>query len=329
MKKTVLSCLLALVAGSALAQSADLVITPRLEGSMTKLVSETKPSFDMGQSSVYVDLDGVFANENFSYSVEAQLLNTDPVSLYNYAAPFENGTWLNWAYLSYDNGFFGADLGKIALNTGLFEYDAYDWQSYANLASNTWNNITVYQYGATLRLTPWETQVFEGQIATSPSMVSLSNFDLAYSFCWKGSFGGFSARAALLRHRFTEEDARGWFSQIGVGLRYDFEKCNIQIDGTNGTFATLSGWEQSEFTGRFNYTAGENKLFHCGAFFGIQNLDLPYYGGYVEFYPLKDDNFRIHGTVSRRAYDIASDTYGSYTTATVGLIYSFNIHLGK
>lgn len=337
MKKIVLSCLAVFTTVLTFAQSADLVVIPRLEGVMTKYVSSDKPTYDFGQSSIYADLDGTFKNDAFSYSIEAQLVNRNASFLYDYEAPFTNGTWLNWAYISYDGGFIGGDIGKIVLNNGLFEFEANDWAAYGNLASNAWNFQNVYEYGATLRLTPWENQVFEAQILTSPSMIKLKYGDIAYSFGWKGTFGErFSAKFAYAGQRWTDPadpdhitaDERGWTTQIGFGLRYEFDKCSLYVDGTNGPFHELKDWSEAEFTGRFDYTGGENRLCHFGAFFGIQNLHIPAFGGYFEVFPMKDDNLKIYLNFARRGYAVLPGVDETFVSASLGITYRFNLHWG-
>lgn len=320
--------MLAAVSALSFAQSTDLVITPRFEGEMTKFDKE-QAEFGFGMSSLYTFVDGTFKDERFSYSASFHLLSSDPKSLYSYEFPCMNGTPVDWAYFAYDGDIFGASLGKIVLNTGLFEYDANDVDCYSPLVSSTWNNCLTYQYGVAARLTPWEGQSFEAQFTSSPLMESFKDKDFAWSLNWRGEFGNFSTNIGFNRQRYTyDEGKHGFVTMFSASAKYDFEKCNLSVEATNGGMGEFKDWSGSEFIGRFNFTG--NDLIHAGAMFGIQYLEKPIYGLYVECYPLRNEDLRIHGAVSRRSCLFEEEfSYRTATVASLGVTYNLNFHFGK
>lgn len=320
--------MLAAVSALSFAQSTDLVITPRFEGEMTKFDKE-QAEFGFGMSSLYTFVDGTFKDERFSYSASFHLLSSDPKSLYSYESPCMNGTPVDWAYFAYDGDIFGASVGKIIFNTGLFEFDANDVDCYSPMVSSTWNNCLTYQYGVAARLTPWEGQSFEAQFTSSPLMVKFSDKDFAWSLNWRGEFGKFSTNVAFNRQRYTvETGVHDFVTMFTVSAKYDFEKCNVSVETTNGGFGKFSDWSGSEFLGRVNFTGHD--LFHAGALLGLQYLHKAIFGLYVECYPLHSEDLRIHGAVSRRSFlpEVGAG-YPMATVASLGVTYNLNFHFGK
>jgi len=316
-----------MVAVTAFAQSADLVIVPHIEGTMTKYASGEKAQWGWGWSGLFVDLDGTFRNEAFSYSVETRLLNDTPSTLYNYQNGI-NGTWLNWAYLAYDNEWFGASLGKMSLQTGLKEYDESDYDIVYTLASNAWLDLYAYQLGAEMRFTPFESNTFTFQFMTSPYESSLKENLYTISAGWNGEFGNFSAGLAFnfIQGNF-DGDNKEWYTMASFGAKYNFESCDVSLDVTNNPYAKLSDWGSSEFTGRFNFTGSD--LIHFGATFGIQYLEKPIYGAFIDVYPFKNDSFRAYASIARRSFMSDGENLYMGTLASIGLTYYLNFHFGK
>lgn len=328
MKKTLIFWFAQIFAVSSIfAQSAEITITPRFEGELTKPQSE-KADIGFGMSSLYAFVDGNFRNENFSYSASVHLLSSDPKSLYNYEAPFANGTWLDWAYLSYDGELFGGSLGKMSLNTGLSEWDDNDVDCYSPLVSSVWNSFTTYQWGGAFRFTPWESQCFEAQFLTSPQMDKLSNKDFAWSVAWRGEFGRFSTFWSLNQQRYTIADYQqhGFVTMVGFGNTLTLDHVKFSLDITNGGYDGFSDWSRSEFTARVDWFS--NDMFKVGATVGLQRFDQLLCGFKFLYYPLKNDTLRIHASLSRRGYqDIYQETSGNYMMASLGLTYNLHINL--
>lgn len=328
MKKTLIFWLAQIFTVSSIfAQSAEITITPRFEGEMTKPQSE-KADFGFGMSSLYAFVDGNFRNENFSYSASLHLLSTDPASLYNYKAPFTNGTWLDWAYLSYDGELFGGSLGKMVLNTGLFEFDANDVDCYSPVVSSTWNSMITYQTGAALRFTPWETQMLEVQFLTSPLMEKLSDKDFAWSVAWRGEFGRFSTFWALNQQRYTdltEENGHGFVTMVGFGNCLTLDHVKITLDVTNGGYGNFSDWSRSEFTARLDWFS--NDMFKAGAVVGLQHLEKMMYGFNFQYLPFRNDTLRIHASLSKRGYDNCYRELNDYMVASLGITYNLHLNL--
>lgn len=327
MKKTLIFWLAQIFAVSSIfAQSAEITITPRFEGELTKPQSE-KADIGFGMSSLYGFVDGTFRNENFSYSASVHLLSSSPKDLYNYEAPFASGTWLDWAYLSYDGELFGGSLGKMCLNTGLTEFDSNDVDCFSPLVSSVWNSFTVYQWGGAFRFTPWETQCFEAQFLTSPQMDKLSNKDFAWSVAWRGEFGRFSTFWSLNQQRYTVDyNHHGFVTMVGFGNTLTLDHVKLSLDITNGGFDGFSDWSRSEFTARVDWFS--NDMFKVGATVGLQRFDQLLCGFKFLYYPLKNDTLRIHASLSRRGYqDIYQQFSENYLMASLGITYNLHINL--
>ncbi len=319
--------LLLLAVSSIYAQSAEITITPRFEGEMTKLPSQNA-EFGFGMSSLYGFVDGNFRNENFSYSASVHLLSSEPKYLYNYETPFTDGTWLDWAYLSYDGALFGGSLGKMSLNTGLTEFDANDVDCFSPLVSSVWNSITVYQWGGAFRFTPWETQCFEAQFLTSPQMTKLSDKDFAWSVAWRGEFGGFSTFWSLNQQRYSdfEDGSHGFVTMVGFGNTLTLDHVKLSLDITNGGYDGFSDWSRSEFTARADWFS--NDMFKAGVSVGLQRFDQLLCGFNFLYFPFKDDTLRIHASLSRRGYEnIYQEVSSGYMAALLGVTYNLHINL--
>jgi len=332
MKKVFLSCLAAVIAVTAFAQSTDLVIVPHIEGTLTKFASDQKAQWGWGWSGLFVDLDGTFRNDAFSYSVETRLVSDRPSTLYNYESGI-NGTWLNWAYLAYDKNGFGFSLGKMSIATALTEYDDSDYDIVYTLASDTWLNLYAYQLGAEFRYSPFEVNdfvkenAFTIQFLTSPYETSLKENMYAINAGWKMTLGNFSTGIFFNTAMGKLEEKKNWYIMASFGARYSFEKCDISIDATNGAYANLNQWNGSEFTGRFNYTGSD--LIHFGATFGIQYLSKPIYGAFIDVYPFKNDSFRTYASIARRPFIGGGEDPYMGTLASIGLTYYLDFHFGK
>lgn len=326
MKRTLIFWLFQIFTVSSLfAQSAEITITPRFEGEMTKPQSE-KAEFGFGMSSLYAFADGTFRNEKFSYSASLHLVKSDIKSLYNYKAPFTDGTWIDWAYLSYDDGMFGGSLGKMSLNTGLMEYEANDVDCYTPLVSSVWNSLTTYQWGGAFRFTPCETQAFEAQFLTSPQMVKLSDLDFAWSVAWRGEFGRFSTFWSINQQRYTNEDrSHGFVTMVGFGNMLTLDHLKITLDVTNGGYGNFSDWSRSEFTARVDWFS--NDMFKAGVTVGLQHLEKMLYGFNFQYLPFRNDTLRIHASLSKRGYDTCDRELCDYMMASLGVTYNLHLNL--
>ena len=298
----------------------ELVITPRAEVNFADVDGDTDTDF--GMSSLYGFLDGTI-NENFSYSASFHFLSTDPKALYNYKAPFSDGTWIDWAYLSFDSEPYGVgiDLGKVVLNMGGFEFDKNDVDCYIPLVSDYWNSLCIYQPGITFRLYPSETQAIEAQLTTSPMKMDYSDIGLAASVAWRGEFGPFSTYWAANFQEYYK--SIGDVICVGLGNKYSFENLDLILDLFYGP-DELSGFNKSccELSLRADYKTSDKLSFELMG--GYRATDRITAGALVEYYPLGDDTLRFHLSASDRYLPDMSNAHNLY----ISLGLTANLHIG-
>lgn len=315
---------------STFAGGADIVIEPRLEGAYNS-INNYEHEFGLGLSSLYGFVDGEIGG-HFSYSASFHFLSNHPQSLYNYDAPCMNGTFVDWAYMSYNNDFLGIDLGKIVFNFGGFSMEDNDVDCYSGMAPFIWNDFCNYQYGLTLRVNPSENHSIEAQFATSPYMMSFKDMQFGYSLAWRGVMGRFSTVWAvnLLNSKEVDEDT----GEVVKGTNVNF--------GLGNKFALGDSWDlgldlyAQMFDGSFN--SFENSEFDLsGTFHAADNLDIkalaglvftkkPKFGLQVEYYPI--DNLRLHAVCNycKDGYKYNPD---NGFEASIGATYTLNFHLGR
>ncbi len=306
---------------------AELTLTPRAEVNYTHGEGDET---DFGFTSLYSFLDGSIG-EKFSYSASFHFLSTDPKSLYSYESPFQDGTWIDWAYLSYDGGLFGVDFGKVVLNMGGFEFDKNDVDCYAPMVSDYWNSLCLYQPGITFRLTPWDTQSFEAQLTASPMMTGLSDVTLAASAAWRGEFGAFSTYwAANLQRWDVEDEVRGNYLCVGLGNRYSFENADLTLDLFYGPAVGKFDSGNFEATLRADYRPSDR--LSLGLMGGCRPSGYVSAGAQVEYFPLRDDTLRFHFAASDRYLDVPEgvpETAGaSRHLLVLSLGLTANLHIG-
>ena len=302
MRKFFLCCLtMAVMSLPLLADGPEIRITPRLEGNVSS-AEGLSPDWNLGASSLYAFVDGDFSS-HFSYTASLHLLSTQLRDLYNQKYPLVNCSWLDWAYVSYDGGFIGVDVGKICHNFGFFESDLDDVDCYSPMVSDTWTENCSYQYGATLRLNPWETQTFELQFTTSPFMKSIAENVWAYSLCWRGEMGVLSTKWSFSRQYAEEESEEGLlernaYNYIGIDNKLTFDNFMYTLGFSNCGAAQIGDISCSEFVGRAKFIGSEKV--NVEAMLSWKRLKDLCYGLSVEYFPLKDDSLRLFAAASNR-----------------------------
>ncbi len=304
---------------------ASLTLTPRGEVNYTRSADDDETDF--GFTSLYGFLDGSIG-EAFSYSASFHFLSTDPKSLYSYDSPFQDGTWIDWAYLSYDNDLFGVDFGKVVLNMGGFEFDKNDVDCYVPMVSDYWNSLCIYQPGVTFRLTPWETHSFEAQLTTSPMMTGLKDVALAASAAWRGEFGAFSTFwAANLQRWDVEDEVSGNYLCVGLGNMYSFENVDLTLDLFYGPACGKFDWGNSEATLRADYRPSDR--LSLGLMGACRPSGYVSAGAQVEYFPLRDDTLRFHFAASDRYLnDIPESAGANRHLLVLSLGLTANLHIG-
>lgn len=334
-RRLFISAVLLSISAYVFSQGLDITVKPRLEGAYNSAYNQEGKEFGLGMSSLYTFLDGSIT-DNLSYYASLHFLNSDPKGLYNYDNPCMYGTWVDMAYLSYNRDFWGIDLGKVFMNLGGMSNEYDDVDVYSGLVPFNWNEFTTYQYGLTLRLTPWENHSFEGQFTTSPYNDPEVSSKLLYGcgICWRGEMGQFSTSWAVNGFNSWSDDddpVKETNINIGLGNKYEFnDRWNIEFDAYlhafNCDFANL---EYSDFnlTGAFN--PGENLTLKALA--GLRGTKAWVFGGLCEYYPV--ENLRLHAALSYCDTDKLPEGYLAYHSnsfeASIGVTYTLDFHIGR
>ncbi|MBO4498680.1 MAG: hypothetical protein J5732_00300 [Bacteroidaceae bacterium] len=332
MKKRIYLSLVALFMASStiFAGGADIRIVPRLEGAYNSY-SNYEHQFGLGMSSLYSFLDGEIG-DHFSYSASFHFLSNHPQSLYKYESPCYNGTFVDWAYMSYNNSIIGFDLGKIIFNYGGFAYEENDVDVFSGMVPYLWNDFCTYQYGLTFRVTPSENHSIEAQFATSPYMQSFKDMQFAYSLTWRGEMGRFSTvwTANLLNGKEADEDTGDVvkFTNINFGLGNKFEisdRWDIGLDLYAQMYdGSFNSFRNSEFDLSGTFHATDN--LDIKALAGLVFTNKAKLGLQIVYYPI--EALRLHAVCSycEDGYKFNPD---KGFEASIGATYTLDFHLGK
>lgn len=334
-RRLFISAVLLAATASAFGQGLDITVKPRLEGAYNSSYNTDGKEFGIGLSSLYAFLDGSIT-DNLSYYASLHLLTSSPKWLYDYANPCMNGTWIDLAYLSYNRDFWGIDLGKVYLNFGGMSNEYDDVDIYSGLVPFNWNEFTTYQYGLTLRLTPWENHSFEAQFTTSPyNDPEISKSPLyGYALDWRGEMGRFSTSWAVNGFNSWSEDidpTKETNINIGLGNKFEFnDRWNVEFDAYVHAYnCDFADFEYSDFnlTGAFN--PSENLTLK--AMTGLRGTKAWVFGGICEYYPI--ENLRLHAALSYCDTDKLPEAYQDYYTnsfeASIGVTYTLDFHVGR
>lgn len=178
--------------------SAQLSIIPRIDlNPYIGFNSDAGTDFSLSNSSLYTLFEGSFG-EHFSYSIMNHWLSEEPASLYQdtfFHSDVVN--WCDWAYLTWAPSDFSFTIGKTPIVTGIWEEDAYDYESHFDINTTLWNEFQVYQWGGdvtysftddfsgTLQLTssPFTSRPFQDGVFSASTMV----LDEGGDFNWMAS----------------------------------------------------------------------------------------------------------------------------------------------
>ena len=280
--------------------------------------------FTLGDSSLYSLLEGDLSDV-FSFSICNHWLAADAESiaaLYKNTFRSDDVNWVDWAYLTATLGNFSLSLGKQPMAFGGFEFDAYDFESHSFIATSTWNNLQVYQWGAKLG---WadeeETTSFSAQVTTSPfGERPFSSKLFNYAFEWRGEFDTFHTIWAV---NAIQRDVKDFLPVVTLGTQYDL---NDSFTAGLDVFSCVGDEENMVMNG---LTMVPSLAFHPSEAFEIKarlggeiakngNKDLV--AGLDGFwFPVEDnENLRLHFAAGYRHDD-------NLLAFTLGAIYYLNI----
>jgi len=163
------------------AQSIEFTVAPRVEG----MYDEAADDFGWGASALYTFLDGEIG-EHWSFSISNHWLSPEPKYLYKDFKYAEEVDFLDWASLTYAAGNWEITFGKDGFTLDSFEIQPDDVDSYESSLGWMWNNLSAYQWGASVTYNFDDNNNVELRGCSSP--FSLYYFDeQMFSFYWRGN----------------------------------------------------------------------------------------------------------------------------------------------
>lgn len=211
----------------------ELTVIPRFEANYSSIEEQYK--YNLGNSALYALFEG--QHNNLSWTISTHFINSESV-YEDIAKPYKEigySNSINFLHLflvNYSLGNWTFSLGKDVIRTGGIEYYYWDWEVHSNLATELWNGLACYQWGASVTYAANENHAFTLQAVTSPfGERPFSSKLFAYSAQWYGSFdwGEFLWSASLL------ENQKGRFLPLyALGqIFYLNEDLSLSIDYNN------------------------------------------------------------------------------------------------
>jgi hypothetical protein len=225
---------------------AVLSVIPRFDAGMLYDFDAKEASFSFGNTSLYTLFEGNIS-QNWSFSIANHWVGSDgwagsafgdaiatPTSdLYQLHLPlkgegFNEGNFLDWAYLTFAPGDLSFTLGKQMLLVGGWEFDDYDFDVNPFNASLFWNSFTCYQWGLTAAWDLSESSTLSLQAACSPL-----NDALSYAAQWDGTYGPYSMKWSALAYPYSRGCNRILNTVFCLGNRLELGDVTLTLDYFN------------------------------------------------------------------------------------------------
>ena len=312
--------------------SAQLSIIPRIDlNPYVGFRSEAGSDFSLSNSSLYTLFEGSFG-EHFSFSIMNHWLSDEPASLYQDTFFHSNvNTWCDWANLTYSLGDFSFTAGKCFTSIGLWEMDAYDYESHYDLNTTIWNEMPVYQWGGDVTLSHGEYASSTLQLVSSPFTVKPFQDGVhTASVLTRRDADDISYLASL---NFVGYERSHYIKMLNAGMTYSFaDSFTVGADASWRIDRDLHVNEGS-FAGSFEYDPSDKLNLIVKAGFEdcreLNGFNLPLYavdgrffGGLAaHYFPLRDnDALRLHAVV-------AYDNGFAGLSINVGALYNLTINI--
>lgn len=281
---------------------ADLTVIPHLEVVPNYDFSGKKLGASWGNSSIYTLFEGAFS-ENVSWTVENHWLSLS--YLEDIAWPYKRlgysstTNWLDIFKVDFTFGNWTFSLGKEGAKLGSYDYDEWDWDIAANMASPLWNNISSYQWGgAVAYTTDDEGSTFLLQIQTSPcGEHPFSSGLYIFTGNWTAQYGWFDCKWSISAVQY---DRRAYTGLVALAQRATFGDFRIAFEYDNfmGNESGVSfgdSFKRGTYMPSVAYTVSDKWNFSARAVF------TPYYNNFgmlANWYPLNDsDALRVHASL--------------------------------
>ena len=335
MKRTTLIALCAWLSAMALQAQSDassheqesddeglqLTIIPRVD---------INPSFSTGNGesadnnlftpTLYTVFEGNIG-KHVSFYLSNHWLTYHPEDLYHNTFHSDLPSWVDQANVNYnfDCG-LSVGLGKYATAYGIYEEDADDWDAHSIiggggsiLASGFWNSMMVYEWGLNVGYDLDDNTSLTGQVLASP--YGEKPFDSKmYSYGLQLS-SEYETGGSMLAGQLLEMPSGKFAKVLSAGTQYLFNN-NFDL-----TIDALAYWEPNEdkthkfYQAQASLTYTPSDKFSIMGRLGYENGFAPEYGvGYDEeagckkntiyggvsanYYPLNNQDLRIHGTAA-------------------------------
>ena len=331
MKKILLSTAVLLLCSLAHSQEADgsdksaeFQIIPRFDfAPYAATGGDASSGIGFGSSSIYTLFEGSLS-EHFSFTFSNHWLSTEPADLYAHTFRSDWNNWVDVALADFNFGAFEFALGKDAILTGGMEFDSWDVDVDDILASELWNTVSCYQWGARVGLNlPSGASSFHLQACSSPyGEHPFTSGLFCYSAMWTGSFGPLDTRWTVS----AVERQKSRFDYLAtLGQTLSLDTWTFELD-----------WYNTMGAGDYNILGGNTFRF-CAEYAPSQKWEIALKGNYylsnrvsetvtglcgglsLHYYPLKDNRaLRLHAIA-------AYDSLAGCASASLGVKVNFTI----
>ena len=260
----------------------------------------TEGSGRFGGNGLFLDINGNIS-PHLSYSLNHRIASFEGEDL----PGFGNTNWLT---LTYENDFLFVTAGKEDIKVGSFEYDTYDLDSYWEMNSQFWNNVSPWQWGISAGWFPDDDQTILIQACNSPfSTHDIGNL-LAYALAWRGEWDCYESYWSV---NLWQYDMGKYTKSLNLGNRFRFDDFSFDLE-----YSTRCTDMKKAFTDDFNLIFSPSYEWDWGRAFAkvgwervsenthicpSQDMEIEFlgdnifYGAGAEFFPFKsNEDIRIH-----------------------------------
>ena len=282
---------------------------------------------------IYTFLDGEIG-EHVSYSFSNHWVSSETKLLYQNTWRSSNINWCDWANFTFTFGNFYITAGKDIMLTGSNEESPNDVDNYYFLCSDMWNLTQVYQWGGKLGYTFEAAHTtFEAQFCSSPLDERPFSGHGVLSFGVSGEYGFYNPHLTANFISFDpgiieSEDVvtNGRYCNLTLGNLFCInDNLEMFLDyiatpnsplGTSHHIIFGTDWRIIDHLALKVKGGYERYTGKVEDIFGYQAKNW-FAGALLEYYPLKNDDLRIH----------AGGGYnGSFDDRfNVGITYNFNV----
>lgn len=246
----------------------------------------------------------------------------------------------DWLYLNYNTNRWTFSAGKQVVAIAGYEYDRAPIDIY--FASEFWNHINCYQWGASATYNFDEYGYILAQVCQSPIAAGHKNSHLAYNIFLLANYEDWSQSTASLN--IMEYDNGGYFGYLAFGERAIWGNVMAEIDllfrgdfsepheSESASYMFDLRWDMNDKWALFTHMSGDYNLSDTANDGGVAPHSVFYgIGAGVEYFPLGNNNLRLHAAVNTcgSIMDIAGvEVNNSNIFCTMGLTWRVNL-LGK